>query len=112
MDLSTNSSTKECGENDNLLILLDWDDTLFPTSFITQILSSRDTDDVVLVSDDHIEYVNKLGNNTFLLLNELITRYGSNNIHIVTNSLNGWIKDSLYYASCISKIYKDIESLL
>merc|ERR1711933_337674 len=79
---------------------------------MAQILSSRDTNDMVQVSDEHIEYLNKLGNNTYLLLNELIIKYGPDNIHIVTNSLNGWIKDSLYYASCITKLYKDIELLL
>jgi len=30
----------------------------------------------------------------------------------VTNSLEGWIKESLCYAACISKIYKEIETVL
>eukprot|EP00484_Ammonia_sp_Unknown_P020920 CAMPEP_0197029216 /NCGR_PEP_ID=MMETSP1384-20130603/8713_1 /TAXON_ID=29189 /ORGANISM="Ammonia sp." /LENGTH=471 /DNA_ID=CAMNT_0042458339 /DNA_START=100 /DNA_END=1515 /DNA_ORIENTATION=+ len=98
--------------NEEFVILLDWDDTLFPTSMINEILQSRNDNDLALVRDDQIEYLNELGRLTLILLNELIDRYGAHNIHIVTNSLDGWIKESLNYASCISKLYKQIELVL
>eukprot|EP01083_Nonionella_stella_P239901 839172_1 len=96
----------------NSLILLDWDDTLFPTSIIVEILGNRDKNGFALVCDADIELLNKLGTITLELLQHLINKYGSNNIHIVTNSLQGWIKDSLSFASCISKVYKQIDQLL
>jgi len=102
----------EAEEHDGVLILLDWDDTLFPTSMINDILHSRDQNDLALVRDDQIECLQELGRLTLSVLTELIARYGADAIHIVTNSLDGWIKVSLNYASCIAKIYGEIEALL
>lgn len=98
--------------HDGTLILLDWDDTLFPTTFINEILNSRDKNDLCLVRDDQIEALANLGNATLSLLTALVTKYGQNNVHIVTNSLNGWIAESLCYAACITKIYKQIQTFL
>jgi hypothetical protein len=97
---------------ENVLILLDWDDTLFPTTSIVGILKNSDKNGFALVCDDDIELLNTLGATTLNLLTHLIDTYGANNIHIVTNSLQGWIKDSLQFAACISKIYKQIQALL
>ena len=99
-------------DHGSLLILLDWDDTLFPTTMINEILHSRDKNDLALVRDDQITYLQRLGKLTLVLLTQLINKYGANSIHIVTNSLNGWITESLAYASCITPIYKQIELLL
>eukprot|EP01084_Bolivina_argentea_P139714 245766_1 len=106
------SNDNICNQNDDLLVLLDWDDTLFPTTVIVQILQNRDGNGFALVSDDDIQLLDKLGYLTLQLLTKLINKYDSNNIYIVTNSLNGWIADSLAFAACISKVYKEIELLL
>eukprot|EP01084_Bolivina_argentea_P077414 140416_1 len=97
---------------DSTLILLDWDDTLFPTSVICKVLENTDKNGLALICDEQIELLHTLGSITYSLLTELIQKYGANNIHIVTNSLAGWIKNSLFYASCIAMVYKDIENLL
>eukprot|EP01084_Bolivina_argentea_P086632 156581_1 len=123
MSQSTTSSTVAEGESevgsmdtdhdyDDLLILMDWDDTLYPTSMMNAILQSRDNNDLAMVRDEQIELIHALAGHTLVLLTDLISKYGANNIHIVSNSLEGWIRESLSYAACISTIYKDIEALL
>lgn len=100
------------GDEGKMILLLDWDDTLFPTTWINEILQSRDNNDLCMVHDDQIDALNQLGNATLSLLTSLIGKYGRDNIHIVTNSLEGWISESLSYAACISKIYQQIQDFL
>jgi len=97
---------------DDLMLLLDWDDTLFPTTMITKVVRSRSANESVIIRNDQIAALHKLGNTTLVLLAELVTKYGANNIYIVTNRKQGWIRKSLYYAACISKIYKQIDTFL
>eukprot|EP01083_Nonionella_stella_P095103 266915_1 len=97
--------------HDNMLILLDWDDTLFPTAWLTEILQNT-KNGVALVNDEEIALLNRLGDITVSFLSDLIVKYGPANVAIVTNSLQGWIGDSLNYASCISPQYKELELLL
>jgi len=99
-------------EHDSLLILLDWDDTLYPTSFMNEILVQRDSNSLALVRDDQIECLSQLGALTLNFLRALIAKYGARNIHIVTNSLEGWIRESLCYAACIAPVYREIAALL
>eukprot|EP01084_Bolivina_argentea_P128300 226807_1 len=99
-------------EYPNTLVLLDWDDTLFPTSMIMKVLDKTDANGFALVCNSDIELLHKLGLITLDLLIHFIKTYGSNNIHIVTNSLNGWINNSLSFATCISKTYQQIRTLL
>eukprot|EP01083_Nonionella_stella_P028086 77340_1 len=106
------STTIDPNDTDNTLILLDWDDTLFPTSTICDILSKTDGNGMALVRDCQIMLLHKLGVLTLSFLTQLIRQYGANRIHIVTNSLSGWIKDSLSYAVCIAPVYAQIEKLL
>merc|ERR1719277_2787736 len=79
---------------------------------MNEILHSRDNSDLCLARDDQIATLDHLGSVTLSLLTNLVTKYGANNIHIVTNSLNGWISESLCYAACISKVYKTIADFL
>eukprot|EP01084_Bolivina_argentea_P138246 243426_1 len=98
----------------DMLIILDWDNTLFPTTVIERILkqSKNNHYGFVCVGNGMIKLFNELATRTLLLLSELIATYGSHNIHIVTNSSHGWIQQSLAHAACISTRYKDIERLL
>eukprot|EP01084_Bolivina_argentea_P273234 465368_1 len=98
--------------NKNLLILLDWDDTLFPTSFIVDLLKTRNSTGFVPVTDEHISLLHKLGTLTLKFLTSIINKYSSENIHIVSNSVDGWIKESLLLAGNISESYKQIDILL
>jgi len=98
--------------NEAMIILLDWDDTLFPTTWLNKLLQARDKNDLCMVHDDQIDALNALGDATLSLLTRLIRTYDSKHIHIVTNSLEGWIAESLSYAACICKIYKQIQELI
>eukprot|EP01083_Nonionella_stella_P000411 1182_1 len=97
---------------DNTLILLDWDDTVFPTSVICDILSKSDANGYVLMDNYQIALLRKLGALTHALLAQLIDMYGAKHIRVVTNSLRGWVKQSVSCAACITKVYTQIEALL
>lgn len=74
-------------KNDTLIIL-DWDNTLFPTSWILQ--NNIDIKDIE-VSNKHIVYFYELDSVLYNLLNKLST-YGK--VIIVTNALPSWVKIS------------------
>eukprot|EP01084_Bolivina_argentea_P188957 325107_1 len=67
---------------------------------------------MALVDNHQIALLHKLGTLTLSLLTQLIRRYGANHIHIVTNAVFGWIKDSLSYAECIVQVYAQIQKLV
>jgi len=70
------------------MIIFDWDDTLFPTF---QFVENRKA--------MNIETLNKWGCRVYQLLTKYIETFGSENIYIITNAINGWIRYSLDIAS-------------
>jgi len=106
------SSSSPALEHESLLMLIDWDDTLYPTTFMNEILVQRDSNSLALVRDDQIECLQQLGALTLSLMRSLIAKYGASNIHIVTNSVDGWIAESLSYAACIAPVYRELGALL
>eukprot|EP01083_Nonionella_stella_P064851 169415_1 len=95
-----------------LMLFLDWDDTLYPTTHMMQILNRKDETGSPFVTRDETEQFHQLGKCTLSLLQHVIYKYGSHNVHIVSNSEEGWIRKSLRYAACISNVYKQIAALL
>ena len=63
---------------------------------LNEILSCRDSNDLALVRDDQIEYLNQLGQLTLSLLRDLISKYGADQVHIVTNSLEVCLFHSVF----------------
>ena len=108
----------------NNLIILDWDDTLFPTSMVQQI-SKRNLVNTInsatlstmppqfqqnkrssyniktkrnfvsKLSVQEYQYLTSLSFKIYQLLSQYILHYGSSNIVIVTASTKGWIEQSL-----------------
>eukprot|EP00485_Elphidium_margaritaceum_P011572 CAMPEP_0202686790 /NCGR_PEP_ID=MMETSP1385-20130828/2558_1 /ASSEMBLY_ACC=CAM_ASM_000861 /TAXON_ID=933848 /ORGANISM="Elphidium margaritaceum" /LENGTH=345 /DNA_ID=CAMNT_0049341447 /DNA_START=131 /DNA_END=1168 /DNA_ORIENTATION=- len=66
------------------IVLLDWDDTLFPTTAITKKKE-------VLSMIELCRY----GQMLYDLLAEYVRIYGESNIYIVTNAAKGWVQESL-----------------
>ena len=80
--------------NTKRMIIFDWDDTLFPTTAII-----KNKSEICLIQ------LYNLGFKLYQLLNKYILTFGSNNIYIITNGKNGWIKQSL---NIISKKFKQL----
>jgi len=99
-------------EHGSFVILLDWDDTLFPTTMLIALLKSRDHRNEMVVRGDQKDALSRLGTATLSLLSSLVHCYGARRLHIVTNSLSGWVRQSLCYAACISPIYREIDAFL
>ena len=88
----------------NNLIILDWDDTLLPTSFLAPM---GIFDDKRELSEKDKSKINKLENSVKKLL-ELVISKG--NVYIITNAGEGWVEFSAekFYPS-IKDILKKIE---
>lgn len=87
----------------NTHIILDWDDTIFPTSVLKQI--SKRTGKKAYIKKSYISsrQYNQLTNlsmKIYQLLTTYILQYGATNIIIVSASTQGWIQQSL------AKLYK------
>jgi len=75
---------------EHVQVLLDWDDTLFPTSFTLRSMGSgmKSSDDLD-VKD--VELLQQLQSTVLLLLVDFIQLFGSDNIAIVTNATQNWV---------------------
>lgn len=75
----------------NKIVIFDWDDTLYPTTFYKQnIINDQD----ISVSD--LNSLSKLSESIFSTLTKYILTFGPNNTFIVTNASRSWIVKSLY----------------
>eukprot|EP01083_Nonionella_stella_P158360 515420_1 len=107
--------TKQQHDND-LLIVMDWDDTLFPThAFGSIILASASEDEFICAmrNEHHLlceldEYCIKL----YTLLKAVILYHGAHNLFIITNAQDGWIEHCLAYSSLVCDRFKLIHDLL
>mmetsp|Transcript_55758 Transcript_55758/g.50171 ORF Transcript_55758/g.50171 Transcript_55758/m.50171 type:complete len:330 (+) Transcript_55758:272-1261(+) len=70
------------------LVVLDWDDTLFPTTSI--VLDKRQLSAIELLY---------FGKYLYELIDELIKSYGDSNIYIITNAAKEWVFRSLKESS-------------
>eukprot|EP01083_Nonionella_stella_P021283 59042_1 len=123
-ELSADSNSSDDGEiisqpqdhDDNLLIVMDWDDTLFPTHVMRDILLSSSSENEFLraMHGEHNliseldEYCDKL----YSLLDAVISYYGSHNLFIITNAQDGWIDKCLTYSALVCHQFKRIHDLL
>jgi len=87
-------------------IILDWDDTLMPSTYITsKRFSSTST------KESRAE-LRKAGQAALALLTSLYSKYPASNIIICTNAMFGWVPASLDIAAAACPIYKKISALL
>lgn len=87
----------------NTLFILDWDDTLFPTSWITK--NNIDLTSHV-VRENYIDFFKDLDSTLFMFLNS-IKKYGK--IIIVTNAITEWVKMSSIIMVKTFNLLKNIE---
>ena len=79
--------------NTETLIVFDYDDTLFPTTFILDKLRNSNS-----FRQNEIEIkkeIFKFSESLYNLLNDYIGMYSTKNIYIITSSSKGWIQQSL-----------------
>ena len=72
----------------NSLIIFDWDDTLLPTTFLTQ---GRNFNENIILSENDQKKLEKLENSALNLLNMAITQ---GDVYIITNAGLGWVEYS------------------
>jgi hypothetical protein len=87
----------------NSLIIFDWDDTLLPTTFLTQ--GGVFNENLVLTENDQ-KKIEKLENSALKLLNMAITK---GDVYIITNAGLGWVEYSAekfypHFLEILSKI--------
>eukprot|EP01083_Nonionella_stella_P025559 70366_1 len=103
--------------DNNLLVVMDWDDTLFPTHIIGSIILSSSSEDefICTMRDEHSSLLIELDefcDKLYALLNAVILYHGARNVFIITNSQDGWIDKCLNYCSLVCDRFKLVHELL
>eukprot|EP01084_Bolivina_argentea_P114358 203609_1 len=101
-------------------IFLDYDDTLVPTTYLLSNIryeANFQTNKITKYSligneKEFIANLEKAGNAAFKFLNQIISKFTPENIRIVTNGVDGWVKESLIVAATLCKIYGQIANLI
>eukprot|EP01084_Bolivina_argentea_P064888 118287_1 len=90
----------------NTQIILDWDDTLFPTAY-TLLNMKNGTTNSKYIDDCSWRQLEALTNTVLRLLITFVNLFGANNVCIVTNAKLSWWNDScLLYKQLFSNIRK------
>ena len=84
----------------NSIIIFDWDDTLLPTTFLTQ---GKNSIENVILSENDKEKISQLENLTLKILNDAISK---GEVYIITNAGEGWVEYSA------QKFYPSINEIL
>jgi hypothetical protein len=85
---TSKTASKSAHKKKDALIILDWDDTLFPTTWVIKNRIDLNKEDV---RNKHIAYFSKLDTLLFDMLSSFLS-YGS--VFIVTNAMIKWVKIS------------------
>ena len=87
----------------NTIIILDWDDTLFPTSWVI-----KNTINLInpLSVSRNATYFNTLDNSLYMLLNKLLSL---GKVYIISNAILKWINISSIILPKTNKILKQIK---
>lgn len=101
--IKNNKNIKETINYDNTLFILDWDDTLFPTSWVIKNNIDLINNDI---RDGYIDHFNVLDRNLSSFLKNILT---TGNVIIVTNALKDWVKVSSIVMPKTNNILKKIE---
>ena len=102
-------------DNIKHLIIFDWDDTLFFTSFIHHKFdfNKQSMDDRYAFDVKQISIINKCGDLLYKLFSRLIRFYGSQNIKIITSAQSDWPSLCMtFYGNIISNAYCKFYQLL
>ena len=84
----------------NTIIIFEWDDTLFPTSFLTPF---RIFDENMNLSDNEKNNLLKLEQAALKILTKSVER---GEVFIITNAINGWVENSAH------RFYPNISQIL
>jgi len=90
-------------------VILDWDDTLFPTSFTMRCMETGKMSSADLDDQEH-QLLKELQTAVMLLLVELVQLFGGHNVAIVTNATHNWVvsESSQMYRG----LFKDINHFM
>ena len=114
------SPTPRLSSTDSLIIL-DWDDSLMPSTYILSVIEyTKDPNTAKIkalkVKKGHKKELkaslNKVGVAAYNLLTKLLYHYQASQIKIVTNGHHRWLRNSLLITSKFSEQYKKIKQLL
>ena len=78
------------GQLEHVQVLLDWDDTLFPTSFTLKQMGSGKTSSDDLAADDRL-LLQQLQGAVMAMLVEFVRLFGGERVAIVTNATRNWV---------------------
>eukprot|EP01084_Bolivina_argentea_P035721 66194_1 len=119
------SRTKSSSSSLEHVLILDYDDTLMPTTYLLSNIDynmNKKTKKITsftigskLNPTQRLQFISNLdksGQSCFKLLTKIFTKFKAINIKIVTNGVQGWIPDSLYIAASFCPIYTNILHLL
>lgn len=109
------------------MVLLDWDDTLMPTTYLLahidyEINAHSQKIETFSINgklhgspEDLREFVanlDKAGQAALDLLSKIFLTFKASNVKIVTNGVRGWLPESLFVAGSFSNVYQSIERLM
>lgn len=106
------------------LVFIDWDDTLMPSSWLTQHMefeidaktkqlrsfALRARSEVARAQ--FVRDLDKAGHACLALLRAIFAKFGRRNVYVVTNGQFMWVWHSLVMASSFCAVFRDIERLL
>jgi len=116
------------------IILLDWDDTIMPSTYIMKTFGEHSKSGYAAIKKQTIsdflsacggkifsdstlqsqfaQNMENVGEVTLELLGKLIGHFSSSNLKIVTNGARGWLAQSLAIACSVSESYRKVKALL
>ena len=127
MYIDTMSETSNTANNVHIsecvnVILIDWDDTIMPSSYICSMINYEMDDKAqklkslsinnVTGAHDFPANLEKTGKTAYDLLCKICTKYEPSNIKIVTNCAQKWFNDSLIITGFFCRNYQKIAGLL
>lgn len=80
-------------KEDDAVIIFDWDDTLFPTWHVSEVVKTTDFHNLTKISEDS-EFYGPLASHAKLLRETLIEARKAARVAIVTLAAKGWVKNS------------------
>merc|ERR1740131_119340 len=92
-------------QNRRHLVIFDWDDTLYPTSYVFQLTSDdkekQQTEKAAVRKGISAHELHRFAKSAYFVLRRFIEAFGAQSIVIVTNAKKGWVMHSLIASSAL-----------